>query len=133
MKKFENRHIEKAIEFRQTNDDVENIWIDKDKFSQWNCGYIYMISKKTTGEFYVGQTKYNPIFRWGQHLLTNRFKMDNIEDYVFEILEKVPSTGDLTARETYWINKKRNENPKLSLNIQIPKENNQLSLFDNEK
>lgn len=131
--KFEKHHIEKAIKHRQENDDVEDIWINRERFETYSKeGYIYMISKKSTGEFYVGQTKYNPVFRWGQHLLTNRFKMANIEDYVFEILEKVP-LDQLTIKETYWINKKRNENPQLSLNIQVPKEENRVKLFELEE
>jgi hypothetical protein len=85
-------------------------------------GYIYKISKKSTEEFYVGQTIYVPIFRWGQHLLTERFNIQNIDDYVFEILEVVKNKKLLNERETYWINKCRDENPELSLNIIIPKE-----------
>lgn len=130
--KFVERYVKKAIEFRENNDDVEDVWIDKNKFEEKGCnGYIYMISKKSTKEFYVGQTKYNPIFRWGQHLLTNRFNYDNIQDYVFEILEKVSKNDNILEREAYWINKKRNENPQLSLNIIIPKEK-QPNLFDIE-
>lgn len=128
--KYEKVFIDEAIKFREQNDDVEDIWITKERYSSWTNGYIYMISKKSTGEFYVGKTKYNPVFRWGQHLLTNRFKMDNINDYVFEVLEQVNDLNDLAAREAYWINKKRNENPSLSLNIQIPKEDNRISIFD---
>ncbi len=85
-------------------------------------GYIYKISKKSTKEFYVGQTIYVPIFRWGQHLLTERFNIQNIDDYIFEILEVVKNKKLLNERETYWINKCRDENPELSLNIIIPKE-----------
>ena len=126
---YEQRHINNAIKFREETDDVEDIWINKDRFANYGYeGYIYMISKKSTGEFYVGQTKHNPIFRWGQHLLTKRFNIENIEDYIFEILEKVPlkSSNDLTARETFWINKKRNENPLLSLNIIVPREDSRI-------
>lgn len=125
---FEEKYINEAIEYRKNNDDVKDIWIDKDTFSSYsNGGYIYMISKKSTGEFYVGQTKNLPIFRWGQHLLTNRFNIENIVDYKFEVLEVVKNLDNLNNREAYWINEKRNENPKLSLNIQIPQE--KLKLF----
>jgi hypothetical protein len=86
-------------------------------------GYIYKISKKSTEEFYVGQTIYVPIFRWGQHLLTERFNIQNIDDYVFEILEVVKNKKLLNQREAYWIKKCREEKPDLSLNIIIPKEN----------
>lgn len=84
-------------------------------------GYIYKISKKSTHEFYVGKTSYVPIYRWGQHLLTERFNIRNINDYVFEILEVVPNKRILNEREAYWINRCRDENPALSLNIIIPK------------
>ena len=125
----ENKYINEAIKFRQENDDIEGIWINKERFSKYNCGYIYMISKKSTKEFYVGQTNTTPIFRWGQHLLTDRFKIENIEDYIFEVLEIVNDKEKLLEREAYWINKKRNENPSLSLNIQIPKEK-PISIFE---
>lgn len=86
------------------------------------AGYIYKISKKSTKEFYVGQTKFVPIYRWGQHLLTERFNIQNIGDYVFEIIEVVPNINLLNERETYWINRCRDENEALSLNVMVPKE-----------
>lgn len=102
------------------NNLLSNEWITKDTFSSISDGFIYMISKKRTGEFYVGQSRYVPIFRWGQHLLTERFSIDNIEDYIFEVLE-VCNKEELNYKEAYWINKKRDENPDLSLNIVVPK------------
>lgn len=116
-----NRLLEEFKNFAKENDMLSEEWISKDSFNISDKGYIYMITKKSTGEFYVGQTKYVPIFRWGQHLLTDRFKLENINDYKFEVLEIVIA-GDLLTREAHWINKKRDENPSLSLNIQIPKE-----------
>ncbi len=107
-------------EYAYDNDLTCNSWITKDSFSSISDGFIYMISKKSTGEFYVGQTRYVPIFRWGQHLLTKRFKIENIEDYVFEVLE-VCDKEELNYKEAYWINKKRDENSHLSLNKFIPK------------
>lgn len=107
-------------EYGSKNNLLSNVWITKNTFSSISDGFIYMISKKSTGEFYVGQSRYVPIFRWGQHLLTERFHIDNIEDYVFEVLE-VCKKEELNYKEAYWINKKRDENPQLSLNIMIPK------------
>ena len=113
--------IEKELkEYASKNNLISNRWITKDTFSSISDGFIYMISKKSTGEFYVGQSRYVPIFRWGQHLLTERFHIDNIEDYIFEVLE-VCKKEELNYKESYWINKKRDENPQLSLNIMIPK------------
>lgn len=81
------------------------------------AGYIYKISKKSTGEFYVGQTIYLPIFRWGQHLKTDRFDMKGILDYQFEVIEIVPKNENILEREKYYIQKFYKENPEKSLNI----------------
>ena len=81
------------------------------------AGYIYKISKKSTGEFYIGQTVYLPIFRWGQHLKTDRFNMKGILDYQFEVIEIVPTNENLLEREKYYIQKYYKENPDKSLNI----------------
>lgn len=114
--------IQKYQEYAKSNDLMQDHWINRESFNKYKSGYIYMISKKSTNEFYVGQTRYVPIFRWGQHLLTKRFELENIEDYKFEVLEIVEHLDKLNEREAYWINKKRDENPELSLNIIIPKE-----------
>ncbi len=97
------------------------------------AGYIYKISKKSTGEFYIGQTIYLPIFRWGQHLKTDRFDMKGILDYQFEVIEVVPATGNLLEREKYYIQKYYQENPTKSLNIMCTKtdmpDSSQISLL----
>lgn len=46
-------------------------------------------------------------------------------------MEIIYRVYEIEEREAYWINKKRNENPELSLNIMIPKEK-QPNLFDVE-
>lgn len=120
MKIKQNEIIERYKKFNEENDLMPDSFVSKENFYGYNRGYIYMITKKSTNEFYVGQTKYAPIFRWGQHLLTERFKIDNIVDYKFEVLETF-QRDMLNEREAYWINKKRDENPSLSLNIVIPK------------
>lgn len=95
-----------------------NQFITRDMYTNNNlAGYIYKITKKSTGEFYVGQTIYVPIFRWGQHLKTERFDIKNILDYKFEVIELVPKCENILEREKYWIQKLYKENPKLSLNI----------------
>lgn len=98
-------------------DDEQEFFIQKDMFTENVNGYIYKITKKATGEFYVGQTKYAPIFRWGQHLKTERFPIKNIIDYKFEVIEIVQKTENILEREKYWIQKLYKENPKKSLNI----------------
>lgn len=122
MDKKEKQIVNDFKEFAKNNDLLQENFISKESFSKYTSGYIYMISKKSTNEFYVGQSRYVPIFRWGQHLLTDRFKLENIDDYKFEVLEIVNDMKLINEREAYWINKKRNENPSLSLNIMIPKE-----------
>ena len=117
-----NNMFQEYQEYAKNNDLMQDHWINRESFNKYKSGYIYMISKKSTNEFYVGQTRNVPIFRWGQHLLTRRFNYDNIQDYVFEVLEAVENLDKLNEREAYWINKNRNENPELSLNIMIPKE-----------
>lgn len=86
-------------------------------FTEDVAGYIYKISKKSTGEFYIGQTMYAPVFRWGQHLKTDRFPIENITDYKFEVIEIVPKTKNILEREKYYIQKFYKENPEKSLNI----------------
>lgn len=101
---------------------VDESFITREDFKRDDIeGYIYKISKKSTGEFYIGQTKYLPIFRWGQHLKTDRFDMRGILDYQFEVIEIVPITENILEREKYYIQKYYNENPEKSLNIMCVK------------
>ncbi len=121
---------------RKNNLLEDNFWAERNQFNSKDKGYIYMITKRSTGEFYVGQTNAVPMFRWVQHLTTERFTIDNIADYIYEILEVVKDDDSINEREAYWINKKRDENPTKSLNIVVPKikdeKNNNISLFDYE-
>lgn len=98
------------------NDDRE-FWISRDMFTKEISGYIYKITKKSTGEFYVGQTMYAPVFRWGQHLKTERFPISGITDYKFEVLEIVPKSENILEREKFYIQKCYMDNPSKSLNI----------------
>lgn len=97
---------------------IDESFITKDTFKNSDiAGYIYKISKKSTGEFYVGQTIYAPVFRWGQHLKTERFDISGILDYQFEVIEIVGKNQNILEREKYWIQKLYRENPSKSLNI----------------
>ena len=98
-------------------DDDDHFWVTRDSFTRDHAGYIYKITKKSSGQFYVGQTMYVPIFRWGEHLLTARFPITEISDYQFEVLEVVPKDTSLLEREKYWIQKLYSECPEKSLNI----------------
>ena len=101
---------------------IPDIYLDREHlYSTWDKGYIYIITKKSTGEFYVGQTNIVPIFRWGQHLKTARFPIENLVDYKFEVLEEVSDKHLLLNREAYWINKMHDQNPELCLNKNLPK------------
>ena len=96
-----------------------NDFIDRDSFNTSKLsGFIYKIAKKSTGEFYIGQTSYVPIFRWGQHLRSDRFPISNIHDYTFEVIETVPLGVNILERENYWIHKYYESAPDKSLNIQ---------------
>lgn len=86
-------------------------------FTEKVSGYIYKITKKSTGEFYVGQTIYAPVFRWGQHLKTDRFPIKDIIDYQFEVIEIVPQSENILEREKFHIQRCYRENPEKSLNI----------------
>lgn len=78
-------------------------------------GYIYKITNKHTMKCYVGQTIKPALFRWWQHLKTDRkFEQDNIADLVFEVIEVVEYTPEidtiyenaqdkLNKREAYFI------------------------------
>lgn len=105
-------------------DRLENadIWVDKSLFSESQSsnkivGYIYKITKRSTGEFYIGETTYVPIFRWGQHLITERFPLSNIEDYIFEVIDTVYEGTNIFDVESKYIKEYYNKYPNLSLNI----------------
>ena len=105
-------------------DRLENadIWVDKSLFSESQSsnkivGYIYKITKRSTGEFYIGETTYVPIFRWGQHLITQRFPLSNIEDYIFEVIDTVYEGTNIFDVESKYIKEYYNKYPNLSLNI----------------
>lgn len=118
----EQKLKEEFTNYAKENNWLSESWVSRlDDYEKNVSGYIYMITKKSTKEFYVGQTNAVPMFRWVQHLKTERFKVENITDYKFEVLEKVKYKKDINDREAYWINKKYNENPELSLNIIKPK------------
>lgn len=111
---FIDKERRKCIE----NGLIDESFITKDTFKNSDiAGYIYKISKKSTGEFYVGQTIYAPVFRWGQHLKTERFDISGILDYQFEVIEIVDKSQNILEREKYWIQKMYKENPSKSLNI----------------
>lgn len=120
-------------------EDGNEFYVDKDMFINKDiAGYIYKITKRTTGEFYVGQTVNAPIFRWGQHLKSERFPISDIKDYIFETIEIVSKSDNILEREKYWIQKCYKEKPHKSLNIMCTANidtnaENQLNLFETDK
>lgn len=120
-KRFCSNKCKNDYQIKETRDlkpdDDQEFFVSRDMFSRDIAGYIYKISKKSTGEFYIGQTIYVPIFRWGQHLKTDRFPVESITDYEFEVIEIVPKTENILEREKYYIQKYYKENPEKSLNI----------------
>lgn len=101
--------------------DDQHFWVDKEGFNgiqlEEVIGYIYKITKKSTGEFYVGQTQYVPIFRWGEHLHTDRFPLDKIDDYMFEVITPVYRGQNILEVEKSYIQSCFIECPEKSLNI----------------
>lgn len=101
--------------------DNDHFWVDKEGFTKIQdetiIGYIYKITKKSTGEFYVGQTMYVPIFRWGEHLHTDRFPLKDISDYQFEVITPVYKGQNILEVEKSYIQSCYIENPEKSLNI----------------
>jgi hypothetical protein len=134
-KRFCSRYCKNTYRDREErklrpDNDTEFI-VTRDMFTHDIAGYIYKITKKSTGEFYVGQTVHAPIFRWGQHLKTDRFPIDNILDYQFETIEIVPRSENILEREKYWIQRLYMENPEKSLNIACTRglgEQNQINI-----
>lgn len=121
------KHCEELQKEEQTKNGNNYVdeFITKESFSNYSDGFIYKISKRSTGEFYIGQTRYVPIFRWGQHLKTERFNIDKITDYLFEVIEICP-VDKLNERESHYINMYK-DNP-LNLNIMIPSDKEQMRL-----
>lgn len=74
-------------------------------------GYIYLITNKVTGKVYVGQTTQIPLFRWWQHLQSNKAKFErtDLDDLRFEVIEVVNASNyeelkkKLFEREDYYI------------------------------
>lgn len=98
-------------------DGETEFFIQRDMFTENVAGYIYKITKKSTGEFYIGQTMYAPIFRWGQHLKTDRFDIKNILDYQFETIAIVQKNENILEIEKRYIKEYFEKYPNLSLNI----------------
>lgn len=75
-------------------------------------GYIYLITNKTNGMQYVGQTSRDILIRFDEHCYDNRsnskihqaIKAEGVSNFKLEELEKIP-LDQLDAREIYWINK----------------------------
>ena len=114
--KCKQDYIKKETEKICPKDDQE-FFISREMFNEDCTGYIYKITKKSTGEFYIGQTIYAPVFRWGQHLKTERFPIQHITDYQFEVIEIVPNNVNILEREKFYIQKYYAENPEKSLNM----------------
>lgn len=111
-----NEYIGKEIKRIRPNEE-QQFYISRDMFTEDINGYIYKITKKSTGEFYIGQTMYAPVFRWGQHLKTDRFNINNILDYQFETLYIVPKNENILEVEKRYIQEYYKKYPELSLNI----------------
>lgn len=124
-KRFCSNHCKQIYKDRELSKlrpaDDQEFYITRDMFTEKVSGYIYKITKKSTGEFYVGQTMHAPVFRWGEHLKTDRFPIKDIVDYLFEVIEIVPKSENILEREKYHIQRCYKANPDKSLNIMCTK------------
>ena len=110
----ETHHKKLYEEFIKTHDGLNpNEFIDRNAYYD---GCIYIITKKSTGEFYIGQTNSIPVFRWAQHLKTDRFPIANLVDYKFEVLEVVKDLTMIFEIESRYIKEYAEKYPTLTLN-----------------
>ena len=101
----------------QPNDEQE-YFVTREMFQQNNvCGYIYKITKRSTGEFYIGKSMYVPQFRWVQHLKTERFLLDKIIDYIYEVLYVVKAGEKILEVELKYIKEYAEKYPEQILNV----------------
>lgn len=114
-------HTEKLIHELNPQDITDNCFISPNSFESNVVGYIYKITKKSTGQFYIGQTRYVPVFRWGQHLKTERFPLEDIQDYQFEVIAVVHPGENILEVEKYYIQTYYTQCPEKSLNIACTK------------
>lgn len=110
-------HKENIRRNMNVDKDDRDFYITRDMFNEPISGYIYKITKKSTGEFYVGQTRYAPVFRWGEHLKSSRFPISDILDYKFETIEVVSDNDNILEREKFHIQQQCKANPDKCLNI----------------
>lgn len=108
-------------EFEKTEKAKDNKKVTE--FMNTISGFVYIITKKSTGELYIGETHCKPTKRWDDHLGSKNFPIDyiEIEDYKFEILEVVSKSDNIRNREKYYIKEYRRRYPGKVLNID-PKE-----------
>lgn len=96
-----------------------------------NVGYIYRITNKIDGKFYIGKSKYGVQNRWLRHQdhfakyvqqdknssrLYNAIKKHGIENFEIEEIDRC-SFDVLSDRERYWIAKLDARNPSIGYNI----------------
>lgn len=113
-----HKYIDSEVLKLDPNDPDLAGWITPDSFQNANKnGYIYKITKRSTGEFYIGETVNAPVFRWGQHLKTERFPIENIEDYIFEVIHICSASENRFEVEKKYIQEYYAKDPKHSLNI----------------
>ncbi|MGV2886153.1 GIY-YIG nuclease family protein [Paenibacillus taichungensis] len=90
-------------------------------------GYIYLIYNRAEDQYYIGQTRYMPFFRWQEHVKEG--KKGHISDLSFSVLTEIcrDKTCDdqqnqqyLNNMEAWWIDKYRFEGHQV-FNISKPK------------
>lgn len=86
---------------------------DNFQYSDFNVSapVIYKITQISTGKVYIGQTVRSFTLRWWEHIKSTdgdkfhlALKENPIEDFTFQVIEKLKDKSDLDKRERYWIN-----------------------------
>ena len=93
-------------------------------------GFIYKITNKINGKFYIGKTILTEPQRWQQHLyyaqnnqkekdcpyLCNAILTYGKENFIREIIEEVDNSK-LSERERFWIKELNATNPSIGYNL----------------
>ena len=113
------------------NFNVAEIFRELDKLQEnFNFkGYIYKITNKLNGKFYIGKTKYAVKTRIYHHLYTcnhrndvnsaihNAIRKYGIENFDIEVIDEASSLEELNEKEIYWIDKLQSRNPSIGYNL----------------
>ncbi|WP_103108573.1 GIY-YIG nuclease family protein [Brevibacillus reuszeri] len=112
----------------QRSVDAEGVFQEKEEGRNGTVfGYIYLIYNRTQDEYYIGQTRYLPFFRWQEHVKDG--SKGDLSDLSFHVLAEVnrnPKQNDtenqlyLNNIEAWWISKYEHDGYKVK-NLMKPR------------